>query len=130
MKRTISNRESEVIRGLAAAKSEHKHKTAYCTANVDVTLGIWNGRHPPQENMTQVVVKKGSTLKIVMISRFGDVGLTNDLDAEHGYHTRVEPDDGSIVDIRWTREELNLNPDHIPGQAFDAMMSEQEDMFP
>jgi hypothetical protein len=35
------------------------------------------------------VVKKGTPVKIVMVSRFGDVGITDNLKAEHGYHARV-----------------------------------------
>ena len=32
---------------------------------------------------------KGKRVRVVMASRFGDVGITSNLDAEHGYDTRV-----------------------------------------
>lgn len=35
--------------------------------------------------------KKGTTVKAVMVSRMGDVGVTTDLDATHGYDLRVMP---------------------------------------
>lgn len=34
-------------------------------------------------------VPAGTKVKIVMVSRFGDVGITDDLTAEHGYLARV-----------------------------------------
>lgn len=36
--------------------------------------------------------KAGQTVKIVMVSRFGDVGITGQLDAEYGYNARVPID--------------------------------------
>lgn len=33
---------------------------------------------------------KGDRVRVVMASRMGDVGLTKDLSAEHGYDARVE----------------------------------------
>lgn len=47
------------------------------------------------------VFPAGTTLKIVMVSRFGDCGVTDNLDAESGYFTRFAFDDPTIVDIRW-----------------------------
>lgn len=35
--------------------------------------------------------KKGDLVRVVMVSRFGDVGLTKNLEAERGYDLRVEP---------------------------------------
>jgi hypothetical protein len=32
---------------------------------------------------------KGKRVRVVMASRFGDVGITEDLEAEHGYSERV-----------------------------------------
>jgi hypothetical protein len=42
--------------------------------------------------------KKGDLVKVVMVSRFGDVGLTKDLAAEFGYDLRVEPWELDLVD--------------------------------
>lgn len=35
--------------------------------------------------------RKGDLVKCVMVSRFGDCGLTKDLKAENGYNLRVPP---------------------------------------
>lgn len=34
-------------------------------------------------------IKAGTLVKVVMVSRFGDVGITDDLTKEYGYKTRV-----------------------------------------
>lgn len=61
----------------------------YMTAKEPVTLQIWQG-HGKTPEYVERVVPAGGTLKIVMVSRFGDVGLTDVLDSEFGYHTRVD----------------------------------------
>jgi hypothetical protein len=93
-----------VIVALWLAKQQGKHLTAYCTSTVPIQFQRWNKRHPVAENITFDTVPAGTTLKIVMVSRLGDVGLTDDLTAEYGYQVRVYPEDGEIVDIRWERE--------------------------
>ncbi len=67
---------------------------AYATVTQPVVLHKWNGSHYPttEANMTRVDVPAGTTLKIVMVSRFGDCGLTDDLNAENGYSLRVDLD--------------------------------------
>lgn len=37
-------------------------------------------------------LKKGQLVKVVMVSRFGDCGITDDLKKEQGYDSRVMPD--------------------------------------
>lgn len=56
----------------------------------DVTMHVWNGRHPPDKNMTDHVAKKGATVLVWMMSRFGDIGITDRMDAQ-GYDARVAP---------------------------------------
>jgi hypothetical protein len=41
----------------------------------------------------EVPVEAGQTVKIVMVSRFGDVGITEDLTAEYGYGHRCKLED-------------------------------------
>jgi hypothetical protein len=36
---------------------------------------------------------KGKRVRVVMASRFGDLGITHDLTAEHGYELRVAVDE-------------------------------------
>ena len=49
-------------------------------------LGLWKDGEPA---MKESIAKAGTTVKIVMASRFGDVGITDDLEATHGYKARV-----------------------------------------
>ena len=110
----MNEREKAIVKELYRAKSNHiaciaagkrieiEHKTAYCTAAKDLIFNKWNGHHPVEKNTKDVKIPKGTTLKIVMVSRFGDCGLTDNLKADHGYHLRVDfDDDGDIEDIRW-----------------------------
>lgn len=112
-KRELTAQEKEVIKGLYDRKHSfikacsHGDKSlllgpthAYVTTTVPVTMHRWQG-HGRDPEFIEDVVPAGSTLKIVMISRFGDVGLTDDLKAENGYHTRVPIDSADIKDIRW-----------------------------
>mgnify|MGYP003704718659 CR=1 FL=1 len=55
-----------------------------------------------EANMTYEEKPAGTTLKIVMVSRFGDCGLTDDLNAEFGYHVRIDLDSPGIRNLRWT----------------------------
>ena len=48
--------------------------------------GYWKDDEPVMRHYT---LSKGTTVKIVMASRFGDVGITEDLSLERGYGTRV-----------------------------------------
>ena len=48
--------------------------------------GYWDKNEPV---MADREIPAGTTVKIVMWSRFGDVGITDDLEAEHGYGARV-----------------------------------------
>lgn len=90
--------EEIIVRELYADKMG---KWAYCTAAAPLTFRRWNGIHPVEENTTVGVWPAGTVLKIVMVSRFDDCGLTDDLTAQRGYHCRASWDSGQIKDIRW-----------------------------
>ena len=71
----------------------------YMTCRVPVTLSIWNQRHPVEKNTTEKILPVGTRVKIVMVSRFEDVGITDDLSVETGYSTRILIDDlGDMFD--------------------------------
>lgn len=55
-------------------------------------LGYWVGGLPAMETYT---IPAGSTVRVVMASRFGDVGITDRLEDETGYGARVDP--GSLT---------------------------------
>lgn len=62
----------------------------YMTTKEPMTLKIWNQRRRNEPEYTDKPLPVGTRVKIVMASRFGDVGITDDLAAEHGYHLRVD----------------------------------------
>jgi len=73
---------------------------AYCTTTEPVTMRVWHG-HGSKPEFTEHTVPAGTTLKIVMISRLGDFGLTDELSTVHGYDVRLQFDSASIKDLRW-----------------------------
>lgn len=52
-------------------------------------LGYWNGNEPA---MQEVPLSAGQRVRVVMASRFGDVGITPHLGARNGYVLRVPVD--------------------------------------
>lgn len=60
----------------------------------DVTMeyftNTWKNGKPVMETIN---VNAGSMVKIVMVSRFGDVGITEQLDRQNGYGARVMLDE-------------------------------------
>lgn len=66
-----------------------KRLRAFATLKHDVVLSKWNG-HGANPEFTDVPMSRGSRVRVVMASRFGDVGITDDLTAIHGYHLRVQ----------------------------------------
>jgi len=102
--RTLTTAEADVIRELYAARARLDNTHAYVTTTAPLTLTRWNGRHPVEQNETKVEIPVGSTLKIVMVSRFNDCGLTDDLSAINGYGLRLFWEDAALTDIRRTAE--------------------------
>jgi hypothetical protein len=49
--------------------------------------------HLQNSKEVEIPVPAGQTVKLVMVSRFGDVGVTEDLNAENGYGVRLPLDD-------------------------------------
>lgn len=62
----------------------------YMTTKEPITLRIWNQRRFGEPEYTDKALPPGTRVKIVMASRFGDVGITDDLTVENGYHLRVD----------------------------------------
>lgn len=67
-----------------------KHRPPlFATTCADVTARDFLGHGPNGPIMRDRVIPKGTRVRIVMASRFGDVGITDNLDADHGYVARV-----------------------------------------
>lgn len=62
------------------------------TLKREVKFQIWHG-HGAKPEFTYRMVPAGTKVKIVMVSRFGDVGITDNLAAEYGYSARISLDD-------------------------------------
>lgn len=58
----------------------------------DIEMIVWNGRHPVEDNQTSHICPKGTRVRVWMVSRFGDVGITDNLVNPRGYDVRVDPD--------------------------------------
>ena len=65
-------------------KREHRTATATLSRDIEVTKHDTLRRTEKKE-----IWKAGKRVKVVMASRFGDVGITDDLTAEYGYHYRT-----------------------------------------
>lgn len=56
----------------------------------DCEGSIWNQKHPVEENLTPIILQKDSKVRINMVSRLGDIGITNELDKQFGYISRID----------------------------------------
>lgn len=59
----------------------------------DMTFHDFNG-----QRTTFRQVPAGTKVRVVMVSRMGDVGITDDLQAQTGYKARCTPGDGYLID--------------------------------
>jgi hypothetical protein len=67
-----------------------KDCTITTTLKEDCEGTKWNEKHPVDDNLIPIVFKKDSKVRITMISRLGDIGITDELDKQFGYHARIE----------------------------------------
>ena len=96
----LYERKQNFIKVCIGDKKEILPTHAFVTTTEPIIPNKWQG-HGKTPAFIDETVPAGHTLKVVMISRFGDFGLTDDLSAEHGYHTRVPLDAASIKNLRW-----------------------------
>ena len=66
----------------------------------DFEMRVWNGTHPVEKNTTTHTCKAGTRVRIWMVSRFGDVGITDNLVNPHGYDCRGVDPDKDLEDIQ------------------------------
>ena len=58
--------------------------------------------HFPYSDHRIPPLKAGTTVRIVMVSRLGDMGITRNLKATHGYEMRVGPGSNFLTNCRLT----------------------------
>lgn len=75
----------------------------------------------------QYEIPAGTTVRIVMVSRFGDVGITDDLQSSTGYGSRVYMD--ALTDLRMTPEATAApkNVRELQESAFEDQDAERFD---
>lgn len=83
--------------------SKRNLPAAYVTTTTEVPLGSTDDKGPWGPNPARIV-PAGTTLRIVMVSRMGDCGLIDNLDAEYGYEVRLDWESAAMTDIRLTKE--------------------------
>ncbi len=64
----------------------------YAKTTKDLEMSVWNGKHPVEENTSKHICKADTKVRVWMVSRFGDVGITDNLDNPKGYDIRVDAD--------------------------------------
>lgn len=73
----------------------------YAKTTRDVEMSVWNGIHPVNENTTEHICKAGTRVRVWMVSRFGDVGITDNLENPRGYDARGIDADLDLVDYEF-----------------------------
>ncbi len=101
--RKLPEPEKQILEELFKRKENRKSIHAYVTTTTNLPMRRWNGTHPVEENSKTDIIPKGSTLKVVMVSRLGDFGVTDNLEAEHGYGLRLDFDSAAFENLRFQR---------------------------
>jgi hypothetical protein len=100
--RELTPVETAAIEEMYRRKAKRMPTDGYATTAAPLEMSKWNGHHHPsvEANMTYTPIPVGTTLKIVMASRLGDCGLTDDLAADYGYGLRMIWEDAALSNIR------------------------------
>ena len=72
----------------------------YAYLKKDIQMKVWNQKHPVEENITKHIATKGTKVRVWMVSRLGDIGVTDNIENPMGYDARgLDPE----VDLhKWT----------------------------
>jgi hypothetical protein len=73
----------------------------YAKPTKDLEMNAWNCTHPFEENTTKHICKAGTKVRVWMVSRFGDVGITDNLENPKGYDVRGLDADIDLVDYEF-----------------------------
>lgn len=73
----------------------------YATTTKDLEMSVWNGKHPVEENTTRHICKAGTRVRVWMVSRFGDVGVTDNLVNPNGYNVRGLDADIDLINYKF-----------------------------
>ena len=73
----------------------------YAKTTKDVEMTVWNGNHPFEKNTTKHICKSGTRVRVWMVSTFGDVGVTDNLETPKGYEARGLDADADLTDYEF-----------------------------
>jgi hypothetical protein len=73
----------------------------YAKTTKDLEMNVWNGIHPFEQNTTKHICKAGTKVRVWMVSRFGDVGVTDNLENPKGYDVRGLDADIDLTDYEF-----------------------------
>jgi len=73
----------------------------YAKTTKDIEMDVWNGTHPVEGNTSTHVCKAGTKVRVWMVSRFGDVGVTDNLENPKGYDARGLNADVDLTDYEF-----------------------------
>ncbi len=75
----------------------------YAKTTKDVIMSVWNGKHEPsiEANCEDHVCKSGTRVRVWAVSRFGDVGITDNLKNPRGYDVRGLDADIDLTDYEF-----------------------------
>jgi hypothetical protein len=65
----------------------------FAKTNKEFKMNVWNGKHPVDKNSSVHICTINTKVIIWMVSRFGDVGITDNLINPKGYDCRIECED-------------------------------------
>ncbi len=97
--RKPSAEEVTAIEEMYRRKAKHEPPNGYVTLTAPVPFGSTDDKGPWGPNPRKII-PAGTVMKIVMVSRFDDCGLSDDLDADYGYDVRLSWDDAAMSNIR------------------------------
>lgn len=75
----------------------------YAKTTRDIEMDVWNGNHHPsvEANCKKHICKAGTRVRVWMVSRFGDVGITDNLKNPKGYDARGLDADKDLTDYEF-----------------------------
>lgn len=73
----------------------------YAVTTKDVEMNVWDGIHPVEDNTSKHICKAGTRVRVWMVSRFGDVGVTDNLLNPKGYDVRGLDADEDLKDYEF-----------------------------
>lgn len=75
----------------------------YAKTTKDIMMSVWNGKHEPsvEANCKDHICKAGTRVRVWMVSRMGDVGVTDNLINPKGYDARGLDADKDLTDYEF-----------------------------